>query len=99
MTGLEAATSGVAQPQPKLPGTEGSLCAQPFCPPKGLAMLGWLMKLNSSPRNCAPKRSGNFQFLSNEKSQFLKPESLKVFRPISPKVPGAGGVITELRTL
>ena len=39
MTGLEAATSGVAQAHAKEP-AEGSLCAHPFCPPKGLAKLG-----------------------------------------------------------
>src|SRR5579863_9463608 len=52
--------------------------------------------LKSSTRNSAPNRSLNVKFLNTEKSTFLKPESRKMFRPIFPKVPNAGGVRTEL---
>src|ERR1700722_17603126 len=95
MTGLAAATSGVAHPHPNEP-VEGSLCANPFCPPNGLARLGWLKMLKNSTRNCAPRRSPSFQFLATEKSTFLNPVSRKMFRPIVPKVPGVGGIMKEL---
>src|SRR5579863_4237316 len=52
--------------------------------------------LKSSTRNSAPNRSLNVKFLNTEKSTFWKPESRKMFRPIFPKVPNAGGVRTEL---
>src|SRR5271157_319929 len=95
MTGLAAATSGVAQPHPNEP-VDGSLCAKPFCPPNGLAKLGWLKKLKNSMRNCAASRSPNFQFLATDKSTFLNPVSRKMLRPIVPKVPPGGGIIKEL---
>src|ERR1039458_603288 len=68
MTGFEAATSGVPQEHPNEP-VEGSLCAQPFCPPNGLAKLGWLRMLKNSARNCAPTRSPNFQFLDRKSTR------------------------------
>src|SRR5271169_2378758 len=101
ITGLAAALSGVAQPQPKIPAApvEGSLkppVPKPFCPPKGLAKLGWLRILNNSARNCMLSRSASFQFFATEKSQLRKPESRKKLRPMVPKLPSAGGIITEL---
>src|ERR1700690_1231340 len=97
MTGLDAATSGVAQeqPNPPGPGTDGSLRPQPFCPPNGLAKLGWLKRLKNSARNCILKRSLKLKFFMAEKSTFLKPKSRKRLRPMVPKVPDAGGVMTE----
>src|SRR6202022_4245509 len=99
-TGFAAALSGVAQPQPKTPAppVEGSLkppVPKPFCPPKGLAKLGWLRMLNNSARNWAVNRSPSFQFLATEKSQLRKPESRNKLRPMVPKVPRAGGIMTE----
>src|SRR4029077_4927707 len=94
MTGFEAATSGVAQEQPKEP-VDGSLCAHPFCPPKGLAKFGWFRKLKNSIRNWALKRSVNFQFFATEKSQLWNPVSRKMLRPIVPKVPNGGGIMNE----
>src|SRR5438105_13433449 len=91
ITGFDAATSGVAHAQAKEP-VEGSLCAQPFCPPNGLAKLGWFKILKNSARNCAPKRSVNFQFLATEKSQSWNPVSRKMLRPAVPKVPKGGGI-------
>src|SRR4029077_16524224 len=52
--------------------------------------------LKSSTRNSAPNRSLNIKVLNTEKSTFLKPESRKMFRPIVPKVPAVGGVMTDL---
>src|SRR5215468_5513855 len=52
--------------------------------------------LKNSARNCARRRSPKCQFLASEKSRFLKPESGKIFRRMVPKVPSAGGIITEL---
>src|SRR5713101_6829515 len=52
--------------------------------------------LKNSARNWALKRSFNLKVLNTEKSTFLKPESRKRFRPIVPKVPALGGVITDL---
>ena len=49
-----------------------------------------------STRNWALYRSLNVKILNTEKSTFLKPESRKMFRPILPNVPLAGGVMTEL---
>src|SRR3979490_3073006 len=43
-----------------------------------------------------PYRSLNVKFLNTEKSTFLYPESRNMFRPIVPKVPALGGVMTEL---
>src|SRR6266702_3669751 len=54
--------------------------------------------LKNSTRNCALYRSLNVKVLNTEKSTFLKPESRKMFRPILPYVPDAGGVMTELPT-
>ena len=34
--------------------------------------------------------------MNTEKSRFLKPESRKMFRPMVPNVPNAGGAMTEL---
>src|SRR5260370_33572055 len=96
MTGLDAATSGVAHEQPNDP-VEGSLWAHPFCPPNGLAKLGWLKILKNSARNCAPNRSPHLKFLATERSTFLKPVSRKMLRPIVPKVPSAGGIRIESR--
>src|SRR5713226_8900730 len=97
MTGFAADTSGVAQEHPKkFPPPEGSLCAQPFCPPNGLAKLGWLKMLKNSARNCAPKCSPHLKFLATERSTFLKPVSRKMLRPMVPKVPSAGGIRIEL---
>src|SRR5229473_3096111 len=90
MTGLAAATSGVAHPQPKNPPPpEGSLCAYPFCPPNGLAKLGWLKILKNSARNWAPKCSPNLKFLATDRSTFLNPVSRKMLRPMVPNVPNA----------
>src|SRR5208282_232419 len=101
MTGFAAALSGVAQPQPNrpAPAVDGSLkppVPKPFCPPNGLAKLGWLRRLKNSARNCTFSRSPSFQPLATEKSQFLKPESRNRLRPMVPKLPRAGGIITEL---
>ena len=52
--------------------------------------------LKNSARNSAPYRSLNVKLLNTEKSTFLKPESRKMFLPIFPKDPDAGGVRTEL---
>src|ERR1700730_16805545 len=52
--------------------------------------------LKNSTRNSAPNRSLNLKLLNTEKSTFLKAESRKMFRPMVPKVPFVGGVITEL---
>src|ERR1700737_5139873 len=95
MTGLAAATSGVAQPQPK-PLAEGSFRPNPFWPPYGLAKLGWLKMLKNSARNWARKRSPKCQFFAREKSTLRKPESGKMLRPMVPKVPNGGGIIMEL---
>src|SRR5208337_370002 len=97
MTGLEAATSGVAHEQPKKPPPpEGSLCPQPFCPPNGLAKLGWLKILKNSIRPCMAKCSPHLKFLATERSTFLNPVSRKTLRPMVPKVPSAGGIRIEL---
>src|ERR1700751_4369386 len=96
ITGFDAATSGVAQPQPKpVARTEGSFIPNPFCPPNGFAKFGWLRTLKNSARNCAVRRSLNFQFLATEKSQLRNPVSRNVLRPIVPKVPIAGGIIAD----
>src|SRR5579883_2527540 len=79
MTGFDAATSGVAQEHPNEP-VDGSLWAQPFCPPKGLAKLGWLKMLKNSTRNWAPNRSAQLKFLATERSTFLNPVSRKILR-------------------
>src|ERR1700674_4263171 len=52
--------------------------------------------LKTSTRNWALNRSLNLKSLNTEKSTFLKAESRKMFRPMVPKVPFMGGVITEL---
>src|SRR5208337_1171027 len=52
--------------------------------------------LKNSARNCMLSRSINFQFLATEKSQLRKPESRNRLRPIVPKLPSPGGIITEL---
>src|ERR1035438_6164420 len=95
MIGLEAAASGVAQEQPNDP-DEGSLCAHPFCPPNGLAKLGWLKMLKNSTRPCKPKCSLHLKFLASEKSTLRNPVSRKMLRPMVPKVPSAGGTRIEL---
>ena len=51
--------------------------------------------LKNSARNCAVRRSPNFQFFATEKSQSRKPVSRNVLRPIVPKVPMAAGIIAE----
>src|SRR5258708_7194759 len=51
--------------------------------------------LKASARNWTPSRSLNVKFLKTERSQFLKPGSRNRLRPIVPKVPAFGGVITE----
>src|ERR1700719_4379195 len=58
--------------------------------------MGVLSTLKTSHRNCAPNRSVKWKFLNTEKSQFLKPESRKMFRPMLPKVPNAGGTRNDL---
>src|SRR5207302_3240532 len=97
MSGLPAETSGVLQLQPKKP----PLGSSPELPlvdaPYGLARLGLLNRLKISTRNWAPSRSLHLKSLNTEKSTFLKPASRKMFRPMVPKVPFTGGVITELR--
>src|SRR5208283_2408533 len=95
IAGFAAAMSGVAHPQPKLDAA-GSFRPKPFCPPYGFAKLGWLRMLKNSARNCARSRSPKRQFLATEKSRFLKPASGNRFRPMVPKLPNAGGIITEL---
>src|SRR5271156_168982 len=94
ITGLAAATSGVAQAHPNGL-TEGSLNPKPFCPPYGLARLGWLKTLNNSPRNWALKRSPRCQFFASEKSTLRKPLSEKVLRPMLPNCPKGGGSMME----
>src|SRR5260370_34619939 len=97
-TGLTEATSGVAQPHPKVPPVEGSVNAPepyPLVPPQGFAKLGWLNTLNISARNCTVRRSLNFQFLETDKSTLRKPLSRNTLRPKFPKVPTAGGTRTE----
>src|ERR1700732_5284550 len=59
-------------------------------------MLASLNTLNISARNWAPNRSFHVKFLNRDKSQFLKPESRKMFRPILPRVPFLGGTTTPL---
>src|SRR6516165_1490972 len=96
MAGFAAVTSGVSHPQPNSEGAAtGSLLPYPFCPPYGLAKLGWLKMLKNSARNWARKRSPRCQFLASEKSRLRKPESGKMFRPIVPKVLAAGGMSIE----
>src|SRR5438270_12085075 len=99
-TGFTAAVSGVAQPQPKAPGKEGSENPfdgpQPLVPPQGLAKLGWLRILKNSARNCAVSRSLKRKFLAIDRSRLRKPVSRKMLRPMVPKVPKAGGIMTEL---
>src|SRR5215472_8964797 len=97
ITGFDAATSGVAHehPNPPAPGTEGSLRPQPFWPPNGLAKFGWLKILKNSARNCTLTRSPKWKSFVVEKSVFRKPKSRNVLRPMVPKLPGAGGVITD----
>src|ERR1039458_7166146 len=95
MTGLAEATSGVAHPQPN-GRADGSFNPNPFCPPYGLAKLGWLKMLKNSARNWARSRSPKCQFLATEKSKFQKPVSRKVFRPMLPNCPNGGGIMTEL---
>src|ERR1700674_37091 len=53
--------------------------------------------LKTSNRNWAPYRSLNLKFLNTERSTFTSPESRKIFRPMLPNVPNAGGVRNELR--
>src|SRR4029077_13145098 len=52
--------------------------------------------LKISTRNSAPNRSLHLKSLNIEKSRFLKAVSRKMFRPMVPKVPSAGGTTTEL---
>src|SRR5690242_12396268 len=92
--GLAAATSGVAQPQPK-GWTEGSFNPNPFCPPYGFAKFGWLKMLKNSTRNCRRLVSPKWKFFATEKSKFLKPVSGNMFRPMLPKWPRGGAIITE----
>src|SRR6202011_553238 len=97
-TGFTAETSGVLQPQPNGP-TEGSAVAaapKPLAPPQGFEKFGWLVTLNISARNCAVRRSLNFQFLEMERSRLWKPVSRKMLRPELPNVPVAGGARTDL---
>src|ERR1700675_2758892 len=94
-TGFSPATSGVAQPQPNWPGTEGSLWLNPFGPPPGFAKLGWLKRLKTSARNWKVRRSLNFQSLYTDISTFGNILLGKMLRPAVPKVPKAGGIITE----
>src|ERR1700680_1327838 len=97
MSGLPAETSGVAQLQPNELVWLGSSPELPLVDaPYGLARFGGLNRVNTSTRNSAPNRSLNLNSLNTEKSTFLKPESRKMFRPMVPKVPFRGGVITEL---
>src|SRR5207302_7295180 len=97
MIGLPVAKSGVWHPQPNPLPFEGSspLC-EPLFAPLGLEIVGLLSMSNTSKRNCAPKRSLNVKVLNRERSQFRKPLSRKMFRPIVPKVPAFGGTMTEL---
>src|SRR5215472_12019543 len=101
-TGLNAAWSGVEQPQPKEPGCDGSAvapCPYPLVAPLGFAKLGWLKMLNVSMRNCALRRSPNLKFLLTERSTLWKPVSLKMLRPILPNVPKPFGIKTEFPTM
>src|SRR6266550_7075947 len=98
MMGLPVAKSGVWQPQPNELKFDGSSPLwEPLLAPLGLEMVARLSRSNTSNRNCAPKRSLNVKFLNKERSQFLKPLSRKMFRPMLPKVPVVGGTMTELR--
>src|ERR1700719_1012824 len=97
MMGLPATTSGVAHPQPNpVPAEASSPELPPFDAPLGLAMIGRLRMLNTSNRNWAPNRSLKVKVWNTEKSQSLKPLSRKMLRPMVPKVPNAGGTMTEL---
>src|ERR1039457_3615434 len=94
-TGLPAAWSGVAQPQPKLEVEEGSPSApmpKPLDAPYGFAKLGWLRTLKNSARNWAVRRSWNLNFLVTDKSQLRRPGSSQMLRPDVPKVPRPGGI-------
>src|SRR6266849_7015854 len=51
--------------------------------------------LKTSIRNWALYRSLNVKFLKTERSQFLKPGSRNLLRPIVPNVQATGGVIAE----
>src|SRR6266705_6747366 len=97
MMGLPVAKSGVWQPQPNDVVDEGSspLC-EPLFAPFGLEMVARLSTSNTSKRNRALNRSLNVNVLNRERSQFLKPLSRKMLRPMVPNVPQVGGTITEL---
>ena len=68
---------------------------KPFDVPYGLVKLGWLKTLKNSARNCAVRRSRNFQLLVTDKSTLRMPESRQSLRPAVPNVPAAGGIKTE----
>lgn len=52
--------------------------------------------LNASARNCRLSLSPRVKVFDMDMSQFLKDGPRKILRPMSPKVPWAGGVMTVL---
>src|SRR5882762_6731899 len=97
MMGFPVAKSGVCAPSPKpLPFDGSSPLWEPLLSPWGLEMVARLSTSNTSNRNWAPKGSLNVKVLKMERSQFLKPLSRKMFRPILPNFPTSGGVMSEL---
>src|ERR1700731_3448296 len=98
MSGLPAPKSGVNRDPPNEPPPEAYWLPvlTALDAPEGLAATGRLTMLKISQRAWMPYRSLSVKFLKIEKSTFLKPESRKMFRPMLPKVPSAGGTRTEL---
>src|ERR1700730_12104044 len=60
--------------------------------PSGLAKLGWLRMLKSSPRNCHETRSLIAVVLAKEASHWVKPGPRPLLRPTLPYWPLGGGV-------
>src|SRR5580698_8471524 len=94
-TGLPEAWSGVSLAAPKgRPSADGSLLAR--WPESISPNTGWLRTLKNSARNWALIRSLILNVLNTDRSQVRKFGFRKMFRPIVPYVPYAGGVRTEL---
>jgi len=96
--GLAFCTSGVVREVPNPPMVVGLLC----CPDPivvaiaGLAYAVMFRILKNSARNWALIRSVSFHFLVMDRSQRYRPLFRKIFRPMLPRVPKAGGSIMEL---
>src|ERR1700722_16596723 len=92
ITGFDAATSGVKITVPTVEGIDRSVFMEKS------SKFVWFKMLKNSPRNCRCTLSRNRKAFEMEKSQFLNEGPRKIFRPILPCEPYAGGVITVFLT-